>query len=214
MPILRPVVPETQQTVEKARVAGTMTSASIVPELPEPRVRRPIAEELASDIQARPLVMPDFIHIKPSATSRNLSFRWIFNDVRRVSQCKAQGWRVAKASDIEAGQLSPYNKDGGQSFINGDLILMCIGRDLYLGALKYKHEVAAKYSDPGVINTISARQAATELGKAGAARLGNDALNQPKMVAFTPDGTDIANLPNNAEQTRIGHDGPAEILNR
>jgi len=192
----------------------TMTSQSVIPPIAPASVSPGVPEELGADIIARPLVMPDFINIRPAPTAKDLSFRWIYNDIRRVSQCKAQGWRVATSADVDKGQLSPYVQNGGAQFLNGDLILMCIKREIYLGALRYKHEVAAKLADSRVANTISAKQAAAALGNAGAGRAGLDAFGQPKMVAFAPDGTDLSHMPPGGEVSRLSHEGGPEILNR
>jgi hypothetical protein len=142
------------------------------------------------------LTLPDFANdVKPFLVNPNLWPRWIFTDKRRYAQAKAQGWRNCVKTDLKPGyaNLSPYSEEGGTKYINGDLILMVIDRKIYLGALKYKHQVAAALSDVAVQRTVSAKQAAANLGDAAAA------LNQRRMAAghdplittFVPGAADL-----------------------
>jgi hypothetical protein len=197
----------------------TMTSASMVPPLEEVPLR-PFgapADELAEDIVARPLGAPDFANdVKPFLVNPNLHPRWIFTDRRRFSQAIAQGWRVAKKADLKPGyaKLSPFEAEGGTKYINGDLILMLIDRKIYLGALRYKHQVAAAFADAAVQRRISAGRAVSDLGGDVAAanqsriRQGAD----PVMTVFTPGAADLPGVmsnPANAakELGRIGNAG-------
>lgn len=174
----------------------TMTNESLIPPLEPTQVRgghqRPL--ELDDDIVARPMTLPDFVNV-PLANP-NLSARWIFTDRRRFAQAKAQGWRVAKTTDIKPGyaSLSPFAEEGGTKFINGDLILMVTDRKIYLGALRYKHQVAAALSDAAVQRRLSAGQAVNEMGSTVAA------VNQkrvaqgqdPVMSVFAPGVADLS----------------------
>lgn len=169
----------------------TMTTASLVPPEP-PRPRDPrVAAELAEDIVARPMTMPDFIDVP--LVNPNLAARWMFTDRRRFSQAKAQGWRVAKKTDVKAGFLSPYEEEGGTKYINGDLILMVIDRKIYLGALKYKHQVAAAFADAAMQRRIAAGRAVNELGGTVAAVNAHRAAQgaDPVMSVFTPGAADL-----------------------
>ena len=181
----------------------TMTTASTIPPLEpltprsgDPRYRIP--DELAEDIQARPLTLPDFANdVKPYLVNPNLWPRWIFTDKRRYAQAKAQGWRNCTTADLKPGYaaLSPYSEEGGTKYINGDLILMVINRKVYLGALRYKHQVAAAISDSSVQRTISARQAANDLGDAAAA-LNRQRMSRggdPLITTFVPGAADLSN---------------------
>jgi hypothetical protein len=144
----------------------TMTNASLIPPLEPPVVENPyVPAELAEDITARPLTLPDFVDVK--LRNPRLSARWIFTDRRRFAQAKAQGWRVARKEDLHPNyeKLNPYEEEGGTKYINGDLILMVIDRQIYLGALKYKHQVAAAIADTTVTRRISAQKAASEMGE-------------------------------------------------
>lgn len=171
------------------------------------------APELGKEITARPMIAPNFVDIKPSISGRNLSFRWMFTDQRRFSQVKAQGWRIATKTDVANADLSPYLTEGGSKFINGDLVLMCIKRELYLGALKYKHEVAARLSDAAVQKTLSARRAVNDMGETVASvnRQRVAQGKEPVMQVFTPGAADISHLPAAKETGRLGHDGPPDM---
>lgn len=198
----------------------TMTSSQTVPPLEQvqPRPLGAPAEELADDIVARPLTLPDFVtDIKPFLMNQNLEPRWIFTDRRRYAQAKAQGWRNACAKDFKPGfaGLTPYLEEGGTKVVNGDLILMLIDRKIYLGAKRYKHQVAAALADAAVQRTVSAKKAASDLGEQVAAvnrqRIAQGA--QPVMSVFTPGAADLSKTPlGNAsklakEVGRLGHDG-------
>jgi hypothetical protein len=151
------------------------------------------APELDDDIVARPMTLPDFVNV-PLA-SPNLAARWIFTDPRRFAQAKAQGWRVAKKTDVKPGyaSLTPYEEEGGTKYINGDLILMVIDRKIYLGALRYKHQVAAALSDAAVQRRLSAGAAMSEMGSTVAAvnQRRVAAGGEPIMSVFAPGVADL-----------------------
>ncbi len=195
----------------------TMTSASLQSpndprDLYDGRGGYAPAPELGEDITAKPLILPNFVDIKPSVMGRGLSFRWMFTDQRRFSQVRAQGWRVATKNDVANGELNPYCIEGGSKFVNGDLVLMCIKRELYLGALRYKHEVAARLSDAAVQKTVSAKRAASDMGETVAA-VNRSRVAQgkdPVMQVFTPGGADLSHIPAAKELSRLGHEGPVD----
>ena len=101
------------------------------------------------NIVAKPLISKDFTVVKWK--NPNLAGYWA-NRVAgspsgtRVYQLESAGFRVAKEADCEVPGLKPNN---GQ-WIYGDLILLCIGRSDYLGALKYNEQVARERLRPEV----------------------------------------------------------------
>ena len=182
-----------------------MTNETVIPVLEQPVVRDPrMSDELADDITARPMTLPDFVNVPLS--NPNLSARWIFTDKRRFAQAKAQGWRVAKKQDVKPGYASlvPFEEEGGTKYINGDLILMVIDRKIYLGALRYKHQVAAALSDAAVQRRVTAQRAAHDMGDSVAAvnrqRVAQGA--DPVMTVFAPGVAD-------ADATVLGQPGVA-----
>lgn len=194
----------------------TMTNASVIPALEQPEPRNPrVCDELADDIVARPMTLPDFVNV-PLANP-NLAARWIFTDKRRFAQAKAQGWRVAKKQDVKPGyqSLTPFEEEGGTKYINGDLILMVIDRKIYLGALRYKHQVAAALSDAAVQRRLSAGRAVNEMGSTVAAvnRQRQAQGADPVMTVFAPGVADLHDTvlgqPGVAgkEIGRLGNDG-------
>jgi len=200
-----------------------MTSASLIQPLEPIPVRNPRQiEELQEDIVARPLGAPDFANdVKPFLVNPNLHPRWIFTDRRRFAQATAQGWRVCKKQDLKPGyaKLTPFEEEGGTKYINGDLILMLMDRKIYLGAVRYKHQVAAAYSDAAMQRRISAGKAVSELGTTVAAvnrqRVASGA--DPAMTVFTPGAADFAGtvLENSSaaakEAARLGNSGPPDM---
>jgi hypothetical protein len=168
----------------------TMTTKSV----PSPPIEEPYyaADELDDSIVAAPLVMPDFTHVTP--VNKQVEFRWVnfkAGDGLRFHQCQAMGYEVAKKEDVDQAKLSPYSHEGGTKFINGDLLLMKIDRRKYLGALRHKHNVAAALADDSVQRTVSAKTAAAELARGGAAR----AQFQGKISVFAPNATDLSGTP-------------------
>jgi hypothetical protein len=174
----------------------TMTNASLIPPLEEVTSRGGFqrAAELDEDIVARPMTLPDFVNV-PLANP-NLAARWIFTDKRRFAQAKAQGWRVAKKSDVKQGYaaLSPFEEEGGTKYINGDLVLMVIDRKIYLGALRYKHQVAAALSDAAVQRRLAAGKAVSELGSEAAAVNAKRVAKggDPVISVFAPGVADLS----------------------
>jgi hypothetical protein len=185
-----------------------MTTAQAIPKDPVEVPYNPFsrAPELGDDIVAAPLVMPDFINVPPARP--DIAFRWInykAGDGLRFTQAQAQGWAVAQAIDVKGNYLTPYKKEGGSKYINGDLILMKIDKKRYLGALKYKHQVAAALADDSILRTLSAKRAASDLAAAGA----NRDYFKGKITTFTPDAGDLSHTPlaDAKELSRLGNRG-------
>lgn len=214
----------TAQPVAAAPAAApkvpTMTTASTIPPIPEPR-QRFVPEELREDIVARPLCTPDFaMDVKANLVNPNLSARWIFTDRRRYSQAVAQGWRNCTKQDLKPGfsDISPFEEEGGTKYLNGDLILMVIDRRIYLGALRYKHQVAANLADTRIANSLSKRQAQGAMGEdVGAVNKWMEKHGRPPvMEAFDPNNEGVgpkgvmadANVANK-EMSRMGS-GPRD----
>jgi len=181
----------------------TMTNQSVIPglESQEPYNQHgwTPAAELGENIVARPMSTPDGFVNMPSEkylVNPTLTARGIFTDKRRFAQAKAQGWRLATKADIKPGALisfAAFEEEGGTKYLNGDLVLMVIKRDVYLGALKYKHQVAAALSDAAVQRRVSGARAAHDMGETVAsvnrARVAKG--SEPVMTVFTPGAADL-----------------------
>jgi hypothetical protein len=188
----------------------------------EPRAPNAKPDELAEDIRALPLTLPDFANnIQPYLVNKELWPRWIFTDRRRYAQARAQGWRNCTKQDLKPGYatLTPYEEEGGTKYINGDLILMLIERKRYLGALRYKHQVASALSNAAVQRTLSAKRAVTDLGDEVAA-VNRQRMSQghdPVMSVFTPGAADlnktVLGQPGVAQKevSRLGHEGKPDM---
>jgi hypothetical protein len=98
--------------------------------------------ELDVDVEAKPLVMPDFVNVKPKNPA--VALRWInfvWQNGLRYQQCRYAGWENAKIEDCQVNSIPlAFLKEGG--IRNGDLILMKHQDTLYRGALKYNRERA------------------------------------------------------------------------
>lgn len=145
------------------------------------------AAELADNITARSLAVPDFINVKTK--NPNLSFRWInfkAGDGLRYSQAQAQGWQNATYADCAiAGEDIPevYKKDG--KIINGDVILMKIDRATYLGALKNKHNQALHLAGHSGHHQEAARRVGQEIGGIPKEATGKISVFQPSAADLT-----------------------------
>jgi hypothetical protein len=110
-----------------------------------------IAEnELDELLEASPLVTPDFLNLVPAKS--DISIRWINfavgdqKSTLRYDQCVAAGFVNALPGDARTASGKPIPpslvKDG--KIIYGDVILMKIGRNAYLGALKANRNKALR----------------------------------------------------------------------
>jgi hypothetical protein len=88
---------------------------------------------------------------------------------------------------------------------------MVIDKRRYLGALKYKHQVAAALADPGIQRTLSARKAVQDMGDTVAAvnRQRVSVGQAPVMSVFTPGAADLSKTALNAKEiNRMGAGAP------
>lgn len=107
-------------------------------------------DEMDDLLEASPLVVPDFMNLVP--TKPDISIRWINYSVGekkstlRYDQCLAAGFVNAKPEDAKTvtGAAIPPSliKDG--KVIIGDVILMKVSRNAYLGALKNNRNKALR----------------------------------------------------------------------
>lgn len=130
--------------------------------VPKPAVAQ--SERIIPDneIIARPLGMPDFINQKPK--NKNMCFYWGNRAVgdkeskMRINDLQAKGFKFAIPSDIEGWDADPEKSTVPDALImnnriiHGDLILMIIPREQYVGALKYNAQSALnRVRKPGIV---------------------------------------------------------------
>jgi hypothetical protein len=136
----------------------TVTSAN----LPKPPVAVAQPREAFvpdEQIEARPLIVPAAEQVK--IKNRNCCFRWanrIAKEGESLRRWLAAGFVMAIPTidvDVPAGLVR-----NGQ-IINGDLVLIKISREKYIGALKYNEQ-----------------RAQARMGPASSARTGGSAMNQ------------------------------------
>lgn len=173
-------------------------------------------EEMADDIVALPLSMPDFANnIQPHLVNQNLVPRWIFTDRRRYAEARSQGFRNCTRADLKAdfATLNPYEEDAGLKYVNGDLILMLTDRKRYLGALRRKHEQAERLGrnpNERTARAVAVEKARAELGEtANAINRMREAQGQgPLIEAFDPKESDLHLDAATAQAVgRMGHTG-------
>lgn len=136
----------------------TITSKNV----PQPPVAPQQAVTEYRDIVAKPLGSPDFASMKHK--NPNMSVRWVNCDVgekhstMRFNMAQAQGFVACTPDEVVTvlpnGKTNPCPpaliKDG--RVIYGDVILMKLPRNDYLGALKYNEERAIKrIQRPGTV---------------------------------------------------------------
>jgi hypothetical protein len=160
-----------------------MTSKNLPSSTPQSVTQSPSqqAQTLSDDqIVAKPLVDPDFTNLKPK--NPNFVFRWV-NRVAgsgaRLEKMKASGFRVASYTDVASEIPIHFKKDG--SIIHGDLILMIITRELYVGALKHNQQKAHKRLHKGF-----AMQTGQEQLKQALNEVPGSAANKAKVKLYEP----------------------------
>lgn len=135
-------LPEQPKPVVKP-TTPTVTSAN----LPKP----PVVEAFVPDeqIEARPLIVPAAEQVK--IKNRNCCFRWanrIAKEGESLRRWLAAGFTMAIPSvDVEV----PAGLIRNGQIINGDLVLIKISREKYIGALKYNEERARARMAPGSV---------------------------------------------------------------
>lgn len=163
-----------------------------VPPLP-PAQAAVVAQQAAArlpdeDIEARPLVLPDYTDLRP----RNplLQFRWVnrvAGEGQRMYQMEAMGFIKVTSKDVVGPDGKPvpdYLIKNGQ-IVYGDLVLMKISRKAYLGALKYNEQRAvARISEAAFLKR--ARKIVSEELKKGGAGAGAQAEVAQKITTFVP----------------------------
>lgn len=113
---------------------------------------RQVVVKSAAPLVARPLGGPEFTNVRwknPEVTGR-----WVLRadpgkngSTLRFDQAQAQGFRVATPSDAEVPGLSPIEG----KYIVGDLILMCISKAIYDGAVLFNKQQAEFRANPRTV---------------------------------------------------------------
>lgn len=146
-------------------------------------------------IVARPLQLPDFVNVKHK--NPGLSLRWVNRSVgvkestQRLDEMIYAGFRPVRPDEIlqvdQGGRTRPIMpnliKDG--KVIRGDLILMCIEREAYEGALKYNWERAVARLHPERQLATGQKQLQKAVAERGVPR-GVAATLHQKLQAFRP----------------------------
>lgn len=184
-------------TVSQPTKVPTIGSANLPKIPPPPGASMPVTEAVLPDdqIEARPLMAPDFINYKPR--NPNHSLRWVNFSVGekasslRYEQAQAQGFQNAALTDVSlATPVAPsYVRDGGSKIINGDLILMKIGRAAYKGALKYKDQQAVKLASKTETKKESLNRVQHDIAATGAPK---ELLSQVRP--FVPSDAEVDGL--------------------
>lgn len=143
------------------------------------------------DITARPLSLPDFIHLRPK--NPNISLRWVNRSVglagstQRLDEMVYAGFVPALPADVVMPNGAPVManliKEG--KIIRGDLMLMKISREAYDGALKYNWERAVSRLHPARQLSTGAAQLKKAIAERGVPGSVMPTLKQ-KLQAFRP----------------------------
>jgi hypothetical protein len=147
--------------------------------------------EIDPAVVARPLMMPDFIGIKPK--DPNLEGHWVNYDVgekhssMRFEQMKAMGFRPAKPDEVQ--NVSPSYATADGKIINGDVIYMVIPKAVYQGALKWNWEKAQRRRGSANATNEARDMAKTMIAQAGGAK---SQLN--KISTFVPSASELGAL--------------------
>ena len=167
-----------------------LTNATVPRPAVPPPPTAPKLEIEDANIIAKPLVTPDFTEV--TSKNPNLSFRYA-NRVAgdppgmQVELWQSVGFRPATEADCSVRGLVTRN---GQ-FIKGDLILLCIARSEYEGALKWNRQKALNRMDRTNVRKQGRQEIGNAIKEAGVRTPPN--LSQ-KLQVFTPDAAQVAGL--------------------
>jgi hypothetical protein len=162
----------------------TITSKNLPPELPKPgAVAAPVAPTIAddADIVARPLVSPDFTNLKPTNPAMILRLvNRLALDGQRFKEACIQGYVVCKVTDIKDCPSTMTVKDGNVTY--GDVIVMMMARDKYLGAIKNNEQNARARTARAVAMGEGQKHLAEALNEVPGSR-----ADKSKIKLFQPD---------------------------
>lgn len=134
-----------------------------------------------ADIIARPLVSPDFTNIKPANPAMMLRLvNRLALGGQRFEEARIQGFVVCKASDIKEVPNTMTVKDG--NVIYGDVIVMMMPRDKYIGAIKYNEARARKLVERQAVQGAAHEQLQTALNEVPGSR-----ANKAKIKLYQPE---------------------------
>lgn len=151
----------------------------------------PVTDAVLSDdeIEARPLVLPDFVNVKHK--NPNIELRWIKYgesepSKNRFQTAMFQGF-VPVTPDELATPMKHLEKDN--RIFYGDLILCKMDKRMYRGALKAKDEQAARLASRGELFTRGQQNVRDEAKKVNAP----EGLLR-KVSVFTPTDKELSSL--------------------
>jgi hypothetical protein len=163
----------------------TITSKNLPPELPKPTGKEvpneaPVIDDDA-DIVARPLVSPDFTNLKPTNPAMMLRLvNRLALGGQRFEEARIQGFVVCKPTDIKDLPNIMTVKDNTVTY--GDVIVMMMSRDKYLGAIKNNENNARKRVSRAAVFGAGQEKLAEALNEVPGSR-----DNKSKIKLFQPD---------------------------
>ena len=134
-----------------------------------------------SDIVARPLVTPDFTNLKPTnpAMSLKLCNRLALGG-QWFQECLIKGFIVCKPTDVKDIPVTMTVKDNTVTY--GDLIVMMMPREKYIGAIKHNENVAKQRVSRQAVYGAGQEHLASALNEVPGSR-----DNKSKIKLFQPD---------------------------
>lgn len=176
-----PVVPpKTSPVITSANLPpaikpGETSAQAVAPVAQQPSVLSD------ADIVAMPLVTPDFTNIQPAnpAMSLRLINRLALGG-QRFEEAKIQGFITCKVTDIKAVPSTMTVKDGCVTY--GDLVVMMMPREKYLGAIKHNNQRARDLVSRQAVMGAAHDQMNTALNEVPGSR-----DNKAKIKLFQPD---------------------------
>lgn len=191
-----PEVPKASIATQEAAIAG--------------EAQLPVYDQ--PTIKAVPLSDPDFDGIQPKNPAHKLYWanRGHQNGIR-VGYRQAQGFRLANVNDVK--NCPKFMVDPSGQIINGDRVLMIIGRNAYEGALLNNHNKAIRRQNKfgqisqnwvelpdGRIVPADSNKNPIDVVQATLGEVNASAKNRAKISSFVPPPSEINAL--------LGSEGP------
>lgn len=183
----------------------TITSAQVpvAPTKPQTPAQLPVFD--GPIIVARALADPDFMAMAPVNPMHQLY--WAnrgYQNGHRVNYRVAQGFRLARKEDVK--NLPESMVDASGQIINGDLVLMIIGKNAYQGALLNNHNKAIRRERKfGQVHQnwketadgeLVPNEEATDVVGATLSEVRASAAQRAKVSPFVPDPTSLDRIIN------------------
>lgn len=174
--IIKPAAPAAPKTITSAAIPQPGSVPSVTASAKAP--------ELNGAIVARPLVSPDFIGLKPKNPQHQ--FYWgnrLAGGGLRLEELMSKGFALAKPEDVQ-NMKGVLEKEGRVCY--GDLVLLKIDKNTYLGALLHNHNKAT-----GRVSREQSAERGSKMIREEVGKVGGSTNIGTKISSFVPSQADV-----------------------